>query len=56
MVGRLKIQALRARAESALGPDFKLSEFHDVVLGRGAVPLTILEEHVEAWLATKQTQ
>ena len=53
MVGRMEIQRLRQRAEAELGERFDLAEFHDVVLGSGAVPLTILAEHVEAWLETK---
>jgi len=53
MTGRLEIERLRARAESELGDAFDLREFHDVVLGSGSVPLTILEAHVEAWIASK---
>ena len=52
MVGRLKIIELRDRAQKALGPDFDIRDFHDVVLRTGAVPLDILEENVDAWIAS----
>jgi len=53
-VGALKIQALRARAEQALGSKFSLPAFHAVVLGDGTVPLALLETKVERWIASQQ--
>ena len=49
-IGMLKIQELRARAERQLGARFDIREFHDTVLGGGALPLTVLEARVDAWL------
>ncbi len=54
MTGRLEIQALRARAEAALGDRFDIKQFHDVVLGSGALPLSTLGELVDAWIAERQ--
>lgn len=53
MVGRLKITDLRAKAEKQLGSRFDIKGFHDVVLKSGPVPLDVLEEQVNAWMATR---
>ena len=50
-VGQLKILALRDKAKAALGTRFSLKDFHAVVLDSGAVPLTILEQLVDEWIA-----
>ncbi|MEN8374124.1 MAG: DUF885 domain-containing protein [Gemmatimonadota bacterium] len=50
MVGKLKIEELRRRAEDRLGDDFDIRVFHDRVLENGAVPLSVLERHIDAWL------
>lgn len=51
MIGKLKIKELRARAQARLGNDFTYGNFHDVILRSGPVPLTIMEERVDAWIA-----
>jgi uncharacterized protein (DUF885 family) len=53
-IGQMKIRDLRARAARELGPQFDLKEYHDVVLRNGAIPLDILEQNVNAWIAEKK--
>ena len=49
-IGQLKIRELRTRGEQQLGAKFDLRAFHDEVLGEGALPLAVLEAHIQAWL------
>ncbi|MEP2235392.1 MAG: DUF885 domain-containing protein [Alteripontixanthobacter sp.] len=53
-IGELKIRELRGRAEDTLGEDFDLRAFHDAVLENGAVPLNVLEAHIDDWIAQQQ--
>ena len=53
-VGMLKILELRKRGREALGEDFDIRGFHDAVLKDGAVPLAILEQNVDAWIAAEE--
>ncbi len=50
-IGMQKILALRARARAKLGTRFDLRAFHDAVLGNGPLPLPLLEETIDAWIA-----
>ena len=49
-IGELKIRELRSKAEKEMGENFNIRDFHDVVLGHGAVPLDILEKHVNEYI------
>ncbi|MFC0115986.1 DUF885 domain-containing protein [Kibdelosporangium aridum] len=49
MVGRLEIQRIRAAAEKALGSRFDIRKFHDLVIGSGPLPLTVLDQVVTEW-------
>lgn len=49
-VGQLKIRALRAKAEQAMGPKFKIRAFHKIVLENGCLPLTVLEGKIDRWI------
>jgi uncharacterized protein (DUF885 family) len=51
MVGKLKIEELRAKAQAALGPKFDIRGFHDTVLLAGSMPLDMLEKRVDDWIA-----
>lgn len=51
-IGELKIKELRAKAETTLGDKFDIKDFHAVVLGSGSVPLDVLADQVNAWIAT----
>jgi uncharacterized protein (DUF885 family) len=54
-VGMLKILALRTHAQEKLGKRFDIRAFHDAVLSNGAVPLPILEQQVDAYIAQAGT-
>ena len=54
MVGRLLIDRVRADAERALGANFDIRRFHDVVLANGSLPLGVLDDVVHEWISTRQ--
>jgi uncharacterized protein (DUF885 family) len=50
-MGQLKILELRERAKTALGRKFDIKAFHDQVLDSGALPMDVLEQRLDAWIA-----
>ncbi|GLR48213.1 DUF885 domain-containing protein [Sphingomonas astaxanthinifaciens] len=50
-IGALTIQRLRAKAQAELGDKFDIRTFHEQVLGTGALPLAVLEQKIDAWIA-----
>ncbi|TCD06623.1 DUF885 domain-containing protein [Erythrobacteraceae bacterium CFH 75059] len=55
-IGKLEIMALRERARRELGPRFNIKGFHDAVLLSGPVPLDILRENVDRWIAAQRAR
>ena len=55
-IGSLKIQELRDRAKAQLGARFSLKDYHDQVLGDGALPLHLLETKIDNWIAAQATK
>ncbi|WP_346838412.1 DUF885 domain-containing protein [Microbulbifer sp. SAOS-129_SWC] len=55
-MGEIKIRELRAEAEKALGDKFDLRKFHDAVLANGALPLSMLEEQMDRFVAESRSQ
>ena len=53
-LGELKIKELRAYATRELGKKFDVRLFHDEVLRNGAVPLSVLDDHIKAWVAAQK--
>jgi uncharacterized protein (DUF885 family) len=53
-IGQLKILELRDRAKKALGDKFDLRAFHDQVLDAGALPLDVLTDRIDAWIAAQK--
>jgi uncharacterized protein (DUF885 family) len=53
-IGQLKIIELRERSKRELGERFDIREFHDQVLGAGALPLDVLEARIVSWIAARK--
>lgn len=53
-IGMIRVQELRRKAETELGDRFDVRGFHDAVLGGGALPLNLLEQRVDTWIASRK--
>lgn len=53
-MGQLKILELRERAKKELGPKFDIRAFHDEVLDSGALPMDVLDQRVNEWIAAQK--
>ncbi|HYM35808.1 MAG TPA: DUF885 family protein, partial [Steroidobacteraceae bacterium] len=54
MLGKLELLKLRDKARAALGARFNIRDFHDAVLLCGAVPLSVLDDVVDNYIAAKK--
>ncbi len=55
-LGEIRLRQWRARAEAELGDAFDIRSFHDTILALGSVPLTVLDETMEGWIAARKAQ
>ena len=55
-IGELKIKALRAKAQAALGDKFDIRRFHNALLDDGPLPLTLLEARIDDWIAAEKAR
>jgi uncharacterized protein (DUF885 family) len=53
-IGMIRILALRAEAEAALGPKFDVKAFNDMLIGAGSLPLSVLDRRVRDWIAERK--
>ena len=53
-IGQLTIRRLRNKAQEALGKEFDLREFHSQVLNSGSLPMELLEQKIDRWIASKE--
>ena len=54
-IGELKIRSLREKAQNALGEQFDIRDFHEVILGQGTVTLSILEKRINKYIEENKT-
>ncbi|WP_338844856.1 DUF885 family protein [Massilia sp. W12] len=53
-LGQIQFSALRRQAEQALGKEFDLRGFHDMLLASGGLPLDVMQEQVKSWIAQQK--
>jgi uncharacterized protein (DUF885 family) len=56
LIGSLVIQDLRRKAEQALGEEFDIREFHDLVIGEGTITLGMLKDKIERWIQSQPAE
>ena len=54
-MGEIKIRELRAKAEKQLGAKFDIRSFHDTVIGQGSLPMAVLEDVINDWIAQQKS-
>ena len=55
-IGEIRLREIRTRAETALGDRFDVRDFHDALLVNGPLPLDLLDQRMDAWIAARATQ
>jgi len=56
MIGQIKLLELRDKAKQALGEQFSIKDFHNLLLGNGAVPLNVLEKLVDDYIKSERAK
>jgi uncharacterized protein (DUF885 family) len=55
-LGQLKFRELRERAKKELGPQFDIRKFHDEMINGGTLPLDLLEDRTDKWIAQQKSK
>jgi uncharacterized protein (DUF885 family) len=55
-IGMIKMEELRKRAEAQLGSKFDIRGFHDTILGRAQMPLDLLDQRIDRWIAQQKAR
>ncbi|WP_426024108.1 DUF885 domain-containing protein [Brevundimonas sp. PWP3-1b1] len=55
-IGEIRLREIRARAERELGPKFNVRTFHDALLVEGPLPLALLDQRMDAWIAEEKAK
>ncbi|GLK47084.1 hypothetical protein GCM10017620_00570 [Brevundimonas intermedia] len=55
-IGEIRLREIRARAERELGPKFNIRTFHDALLTEGPLPLALLDQRMDAWIAAEKAK
>ena len=55
-IGEIRLREIRARAERELGPKFNVRTFHDALLVEGPLPLALLDQRIDAWIAEQKAK